>query len=95
MRIHGFGAGSIEERERAKTTEPATPAPAAKRGEQDSVVVSSVAREISAAVARQTAARSERVATVRAQVESGSYPIDKDKLAERLADDELARAGRG
>jgi len=93
MRIHGFGAGSIEERERAKS-EPTTPAPAMKAGGQESVVVSDGAREVSAAVARQSAARSERVASVRAQVQSGSYKIDRDRLAERLADDELARAGK-
>ena len=91
MRINGFGAGAIEERDRAKTETTSQP-PSKKSSGQASVVVSSAAQEISAAVAQQSAARTQRVAAVRAQVQSGSYKVDKDTLAERLADDELARA---
>ena len=95
MRIHGFGSAGIEDRERAKADATAQGQDSGKTSGQDPVVVSSGAQEITAAVARQSAARSQRVAAVRAQVESGTYKVDKDKLAERLADDELARAWNG
>jgi anti-sigma28 factor (negative regulator of flagellin synthesis) len=45
-------------------------------------------------VSRGEAAQAERVAALRAAVQGGTYRIDLDKLAERIADDELARVGR-
>jgi flagellar biosynthesis anti-sigma factor FlgM len=92
MRIHGFGTGSVEERDRSKA-EPNAQVPAADAGDREAVVVSSGTQMLSAAVTRGSAARSERVATVRSQVQSGTYHIDRDKLANRIADDELERAG--
>jgi len=55
--------------------------------------VASGTQVLSAAVSRDSAVRSERVASVRAQIQSGTYAIDRDKLANRIADDELERAG--
>jgi negative regulator of flagellin synthesis FlgM len=92
MRINGFGTGSVEDRERPKA-DPATTAAPAKGGES-SVIVSPGAQVLSAAVSRGDAARSERVAAVREQVQSGTYQVDRQKLAERIADDELVRAGK-
>jgi flagellar biosynthesis anti-sigma factor FlgM len=34
-----------------------------------------------------------RIAQIRQQLQTGSYPIDLDELAARIADDELARKG--
>jgi len=95
MRIHGFGTSSVEERERAKT-ESATPSSGtgSDAKTQASVVVSHGAQQISAAVSRSDSARSQRVAEVRAQVQAGTYSIDRDKLAAKIADDELLRQGR-
>jgi flagellar biosynthesis anti-sigma factor FlgM len=98
MRIQGFGTGSIEDRDRPKTDTSSsgqvTGTDSSARAGQASVVVSAGAQEISAAVTRGDAARGERVAAVRAQVQAGTYQIDKQKLAENIADDELLRAGR-
>ena len=92
MRIHGFGTGSVEERDRSKA-EPNAQVPPSQGGDRDAVVVSSGTQMLSAAVSRGSAVRSERVASVRAQIQSGTYVIDRDKLANRIADDELERAG--
>ena len=91
MRIHGLGTGSVEERDRSKTES------ADKTSAKDpaSVVVSQGAKDLSAAGSRAHAARAERVAQVREKVQNGTYQVDRQKLAERIADDELARAGRG
>jgi flagellar biosynthesis anti-sigma factor FlgM len=98
MRINGFGTGSIEDRDRVKTesnsSSATTGTESSSRASQASVVVSAGAQELSAAVTRGDAARSERVAHVRAQVAAGTYPIDKQRLAENIADDELMRAGQ-
>lgn len=99
MRIHGgFGTGSVEDRDRLKTesnssSQTTGAGPVVSAG-QASVVVSAGAKELSAAASRGDAARSERVANVRAQVQAGTYPIDRQKLAENIADDELMRAGQ-
>jgi len=93
MRIHGFGTSSVEERERAKT-ESATPSSGTDAKSQASVVVSHGAQQISAAVSRSDSARTQRVAEVRAQVQAGTYVIDRDRLAAKIADDELGRQGR-
>lgn len=53
----------------------------------DTVSLSSDARSIHV----DDAARAARIAEVRAQIESGGYPLDLAKLAERLVADELAR----
>jgi len=34
-----------------------------------------------------------KIAHIRKQLENGTYPIDLDELASRIADDELARGG--
>jgi flagellar biosynthesis anti-sigma factor FlgM len=98
MRINGFGTGSVEDRDRVKTESNSSSATAGTesqgRAGQASVVVSAGTQELTAAVTRGDAARSERVANVRAQVASGTYPIDRQRLAENIADDELMRAGQ-
>ena len=98
MRINGFGTGSVEDRDRPKPESSSrgnvAGTDSSAHAGQASVVVSAGAQEISAAVSRGNVARGERVASVRAQVQSGTYPIDRQKLAENIADDELMRAGR-
>ena len=92
MRINGLGTGSVEDRERSKV-ESAEKAPATDAS-QASVVVSPGTRDLSAAASRADAARAERVSAVRDKVQAGTYQVDRQKLAEGIADDELARAGR-
>ncbi len=60
----------------------------------DPVILSPAASQISQAAATARAARASRVASLKQQVQSGNYRVDKDALANRLADDALARRGR-
>ncbi len=59
--------------------------------ESDSVKFSSSANEASMSLSADGAAASERIARIKADIESGGYPIDFEKLAEKILDDELGR----
>lgn len=64
------------------------------KSEQESpaAVVSKGVTEASASAARAEAASAQRIAELKAQVENGTYRVDFDRLAEKLADEEIARA---
>ena len=66
--------------------------PSAAQGEA-SVVVSTGATAISKASDRDQAAQAERLGVVRAQLQAGTYKVDRDALARKLVDEELARRG--
>lgn len=64
--------------------------PAALEHEAAVVTLSSAGAAIQAGGASELMAA--RLEQIRLQIERGEYTIDLDKLAERIADDELARA---
>lgn len=57
----------------------------------DNVKFSSSASEAAVSLSSDGAAASERVARIKADIEAGGYPIDFEKLAEKILDDELGR----
>lgn len=61
--------------------------------DKPAAVVSSGVAETSASSARAEAALQERIAALKSQIESGTYKIDFDRLANRLIDEELQRSG--
>ena len=71
------------------TTEVA-PRPAAL--EQDAAVVTLSSAGAAVAAGNADPAMASRLEQLRLQIERGEYTIDLDKLASRIADDELARA---
>ncbi|MEM6990439.1 MAG: flagellar biosynthesis anti-sigma factor FlgM [Myxococcota bacterium] len=71
--------------ERAGETKGAT-APAT-----DTVGQSEASGAVRQALATDDVARAARIAEVKAQIESGGYPLDFAALAERMIDDELGR----
>ena len=73
-----------ERAKRARTDGP-------ERAESDSVKISDSASEAAVSLNAEGAASSERVARIKAEIESGGYPIDFEKLAEKIIDDELGR----
>ncbi|MSP59501.1 MAG: flagellar biosynthesis anti-sigma factor FlgM [Myxococcales bacterium] len=92
MRVPGSGVPEIG---KAAVERPRSqPATGKHAIPSDAVVVSTQATALSAAAGERQAARAERVADVRARVQSGGYRVDVRKLAERIADDELARGAR-
>jgi anti-sigma28 factor (negative regulator of flagellin synthesis) len=56
------------------------------------VVVSQSASKVSDLERAEEAQHAARVDELRAKVESGEYEVDKDRLADRMAEEELARA---
>lgn len=76
--------GDADRAKRAKTEGP-------ERTEVDRVQISESANEAKASLASESAVASDRVARIKAEIESGGYPIDFDKLAEKIIDDELGR----
>lgn len=76
--------GDADRAKRARTEGPA-------RTDVDSVKISESATEAKASLSADSAAASDRVARIKADIESGGYPIDFDKLAEKILDDELGR----
>ena len=83
MRIQGphIDLGSPRPSSRAGT-------PEATKPDESGVKVSASTQLQSGAQAK----RAERVAEIQKAIESGSYAIDRKQLAEKLADEELARA---
>jgi hypothetical protein len=89
MRIIGLGSsgvGGLDPRKR----EPVGPVPRAEGTEP--VRLAAGSRRVLAAVARDEASSADRVAAVRAALANGTYTVDLDRLAERIADEELARS---
>lgn len=74
--------GDADRAKRARTEGPA-------RAEADSVV--KISTEAKASMSADAPAASDRVARIKAEIESGGYPIDFEKLAEKILDDELGR----
>ena len=56
----------------------------------DAVVVSNRAQEL--IVTART--RTEKIEKLKAEIQSGKYAVDLDKLAEKIIEDELTRAGK-
>jgi anti-sigma28 factor (negative regulator of flagellin synthesis) len=55
-------------------------------------VVSKGVAEASAASATAEAASLQRINELKSQIENGTYEVDFDRLADKLADEEIARA---
>ena len=69
---------------------------AADRGDavaQDTVKLSESSGAAARALTADDAARAARIAEVKAQIESGGYPLDFQRLADTIVADELARGG--
>ena len=77
----------LADADRAKRTR----AEGVERTESDSVKISESANEAAQSLSSEGASASERVARIKAEIESGGYPIDFEKLAEKILDDELGR----
>jgi flagellar biosynthesis anti-sigma factor FlgM len=88
MRIHGLGAQRVGEVE-PRNPEPVGPMPRAER--TSPATKARGAQRIVAALSHDEATSAERVAAVRAAIENGTYRIDFEQLAERIADEEIAR----
>jgi len=59
-----------------------------------SVVKLSVAGATASAEAAASPTTTTRLATIRAMLDKGDYPVDLDLLASRIVDDDLLRVGR-
>lgn len=92
MRIPGSGIGSVNTPV-GNTGRPSPQGGADSKG-KDAVVLSPAASQIAQSAAEATAARAARVAQLKHQVRGGTYKVDREALANRLVDDELARSGR-
>lgn len=57
----------------------------------DTVKLSNKPAELQRVLAADDAARTARIAEVKAQIESGGYPLDFGRLAESIVDDEVGR----
>jgi flagellar biosynthesis anti-sigma factor FlgM len=90
MRIQGPRTDQITERPGQERAGAASRSAAGT----EAVKVASATSELSGLAERGRASRAEKVAHIRGQVQSGKYVVDRQKLAERMVDDELARAGR-
>jgi len=71
----------------------AKPAPAGKAAGEASVVKLSTAGAAVTASPEEPSDVTARISNIRALVARGAYPIDLDKLASRIVDDELLRGG--
>lgn len=85
-------AGSQPSGGAVRGTEPASAQDAPARAAP--VVVSSSVQASSAMRGSLDEAVRGRISTLRAQIRDGTYKVDREKLAERIVDEELARAER-
>lgn len=97
MRVPASSVGTAETRTgetpvRRETTEATSAGGAAPTGE--AVVVGSRSQEVRASAERAEAERADKLASIAAALESGTYKVDFAAVAERLVDDELSRSGR-
>ena len=93
MRIHGLGPNGVADSAERKAPEPVGPAPRADRA--SSVRMGTGAQRIVSSVSRDEKMSAEKVASVKLAVDSGTYRIDYDKLAERIVDEDVSRVGLG
>jgi anti-sigma28 factor (negative regulator of flagellin synthesis) len=90
MRIDRPSISGVETRK----TESSTKIESGNEDVGEAVVVDLRARVMSAASSRSEAAHTEKLARIARELKDGTYKVDLDRLAERITDDELARAGR-
>ncbi len=93
MRIQGLGPNGVGEATAGESKKPEPVGPAPRVDAAQPVRVGTGAQRIVSAVTRDERASAEKVSAVRAAVDSGTYRVDFDKLAERIADEEMARVG--
>jgi anti-sigma28 factor (negative regulator of flagellin synthesis) len=58
------------------------------------VSLSPAGARAAAAAGRAQSGQTTRLEKIKAMIDAGDYPVDLDKLAERIADDELVRTRR-
>ncbi len=80
-------AALLEKSSRSERKEGAS---ATARADVDKVELSSSGK-VEQAIAAEESARAARVAEVKAQIESGGYPLDFQSLSEKIIDDEMGR----
>lgn len=90
MRIDPTAITSLGEA-RARGT---SPAPVKDEAKDDASAVVSLGVAARTEAAPLDAAVSARIDRVKALLAQGNYPVDLDKLASRITDDEFARGGR-
>ncbi len=80
---------------RTERTPPSgTQLPTPAQTQSGATVVSSHADQVSAATDRGRAAHASHLAAVRTQLQAGTYTVDRQALASRMADDEISRSGQ-
>ena len=91
MRIQGSSTPEVstraEDSAKAPTAPAGTEAPVA-----EAVVVSTRAQEIVAGGQRDAAAHQTKLHALKSALESGTYKVDYDKLADRIVTDEIERS---
>jgi anti-sigma28 factor (negative regulator of flagellin synthesis) len=92
MRVDDTGSHSLDVPAATLRTE-RTP-PSGTTLPTSAAVVAPHADEVSAAEDRGRSAHASHIANIRAQLSGGTYKVDKEALASRMADDELARSGQ-
>lgn len=94
MRIVGQNAYSTELAAGSKTR--AGKGEATKASDSvahDTVKLSESSGAAAQALSAEDAARAARIAEVKAQIESGGYPLDFQRLADAIVGDEISRGG--
>jgi flagellar biosynthesis anti-sigma factor FlgM len=89
MRIQGTYVGAVS----GRTTERSSRAGGSEDGDF-SVNLSASAAAISGLSAASSSARAQKLDALRSAIKRGTYNVDSGRLADRMADEELQRAGR-
>ena len=94
MRVTGPGASVVPPKisERSRVAAPAAVDGAAELA-RPSAVVAPKAAEIAGRAERSEVASAAHVQSLKAAVQNGTYKVEPKQVAERLVDEELARAG--
>jgi anti-sigma28 factor (negative regulator of flagellin synthesis) len=90
-------AGNSRDAQPAKASDASTQSQAASVVQLSSAGASAAAGTAAAtgsSSSSTSATTTTRLATIRAQLDKGKYPVDLDVLASRIVDDEFVRAGR-
>lgn len=98
MRVNGSGVGNVGERQNQERV--------GDRGQKsatvdkpgtatEAVVVSAAASDLVSAAGRGKAVHAERVEKVRQAIKNGTYKVDLDRLAAKIADEEIGGSRRG
>jgi flagellar biosynthesis anti-sigma factor FlgM len=91
MRIQGSNTPEVSNRAEDSAKAPTAPA-GTEAPPAEAVVVSTRSQEIVAGGQRDAAAHQTKLTALKSALESGSYKVDYDKLADKIVSDELERS---